>query len=118
DGPLREWPGGHILHLLRRPGQLRHRLCHNHRRHEQGGEGCRNSNRAAAHATGTILTAHFLKSVCLEMGSVASSVTLLINWLASNHGTKISPGGMRFRPRVSTRERISPRRDMMRTSAP
>ena len=36
-------------------------------------------------------TAHFLKSVCLEIGSVASSVTLLINWLASNQGTKISP---------------------------
>ena len=42
-------------------------------------------------AAETILTAHFLKSVCLEMGSVASSVTLLINWLASNHGTKITP---------------------------
>ncbi|MFB3078631.1 MAG: hypothetical protein ACE1Y4_11580, partial [Lysobacterales bacterium] len=27
----------------------------------------------------TILMAHFLKSVCFEMGSVASSVTLLIN---------------------------------------
>jgi len=49
---------------------------------------------------------------------VASSVTLLISWLASNHGTKITPCGMRLRPRISTRLMISPRRDWMRTSAP
>ncbi len=33
-----------------------------------------------------ILTAHFLKSVCFEIGSVASSVTLLMSWLASKNG--------------------------------
>ncbi len=31
------------------------------------------------------------------MGSVASSVTLLISWLASNHGTKTTPRGMWYR---------------------
>src|SRR5690606_30468150 len=66
----------------------------------------------------TTLTAHFLKSVCLEMGSVASSVALLMSLLASNHGTKITPRGMRLRPRVSTLTRISPRRETIRTSAP
>src|SRR5690606_15926233 len=66
----------------------------------------------------TIFTAHFLKSVCSEIGSVASSVTLLMSWLASNQGTNTRPLGMRLRPRVSTRERISPRREMMRTSLP
>ena len=35
--------------------------------------------------------AHFLKSVCLEIGSVWSSVTLLISWLASNQGTNTTP---------------------------
>ena len=65
---------------------------------------------------GTTLTAHFLKSVCLEIGSVASSVTLLMSWLASNNGTKTTPRGMRLRPRVSTRVRISPRRETTRTS--
>ena len=60
---------------------------------------------------GTTLTAHFLKSVCFEIGSVASSVTLLMSWLASKKGTKTTPRGMRLRPRVSTRVRISPRRE-------
>ena len=35
----------------------------------------------------TTLQAHFLKSVCSEIGSVASSVTLLMSWLASKNGT-------------------------------
>src|SRR5690606_30668847 len=73
--------------------------------------------RAARHA-GTILTAHFLKSVCFEMGSVASRVTLLMSLLASNHGTKTTPRGIRLRPRVSTRTRSSPRRETTLTSAP
>ena len=61
-------------------------------------------------------TAHFLKSVCNEIGSVASSVTLLISWLASNHGTNTSPRGGLLRPRVSTRVRMLPRRDTISTS--
>ena len=69
---------------------------------EKVGQDDKRQAAARDQATETILTAHFLKSVCLEMGSVASSVTLLINWLASNQGTKITPGGIRFRPRVST----------------
>ena len=68
--------------------------------------------------TGTILTAHFLKSVCLDIGSVASSVTLLMSWLASNQGTNTTPRGIRLRPRMSMRVRISPRRETTRTSAP
>src|SRR4029079_7380277 len=67
---------------------------------------------------GTTLTAHFLKSVCFEIGSVASSVTLLMSWLASKNGTNTRPTAMRWRPRVSTRVRISPRRDTTRTSWP
>ena len=63
-------------------------------------------------------TAHFLKSVCFEIGSVASSVTLLMSWLASKQGTKTRPIGSLSRPRVSTRERISPRRESILTSWP
>ena len=43
--------------------------------------------------TFTTLQPHFLKSVCSEIGSVASSVTLLMSWLASNHGTNTTPRG-------------------------
>ena len=68
--------------------------------------------------TETILTAHFLKSVCFDIGSVASSVALLMSWLASNHGTNTTPRGIRFRPRVSMRVRISPRLETIFTSAP
>ena len=32
-------------------------------------------------------TAHFLKSVCFEIGHIASSVTVLMNTCSSNHGT-------------------------------
>src|SRR5690606_14327930 len=53
-------------------------------------------------ATGTILTAHFLKSVCREIGSVASSVTLLMSCDASNQGMYTRPFGGFTRPRVST----------------
>jgi hypothetical protein len=56
-----------------------------------------------------------LKSVCLEMGSVASSVTLLMSWLASNRRTKTTPCGVRLRPWC--RRPVSPRRSA-RTSAP
>src|SRR4051812_37846301 len=72
----------------------------------------------AAGWTLTIFTAHFLKSVWNEIGSVASSVTLLINWLASNHGTKMSPRGGLLRPRVSTRVRTLPRREAISISTP
>src|SRR5690606_20321396 len=88
--------------------------------HRAGGDG-EHRDEDGAHAarqTGMTLTAHFLKSVCFEIGSVASSVTLLISLLASNQGTKTTPRGMRLRPRVSTRTLISPRRDTTRTSAP
>src|SRR5829696_6474796 len=72
----------------------------------------------SATAAATTFTAHFLKSVCFEIGSVASSVTLLMSWLASKKGTKTTPGGILLRPRVSTRERISPRREAILTSCP
>src|SRR5215218_665216 len=72
----------------------------------------------SAAAAATTFTAHFLKSVCFEIGSVASSVTLLMSWLASKKGTKTTPGGILLRPRVSTRERISPRREAILTSCP
>src|SRR6266496_6212 len=52
---------------------------------------------ALAHALVT-LTAHFLKSLCLEIGQVASSVTLLMKTPSSNHGTNTSPRGTRLRP--------------------
>ena len=65
-----------------------------------------------------ILTAHFLKSVWKEIGSVASSVTLLMSWLASNQGTNTRPRGGLLRPRVSTRVRMLPRRDAISTSTP
>ena len=63
-------------------------------------------------------TAHFLKSVCSEIGSVASSVTLLMSWLSSNQGTNTTPRGVLLRPRVSTRVRMKPRRDCTLTSSP
>src|SRR5581483_1777560 len=56
--------------------------------------------------TRSMRTAHFLKSVCSEIGSVASSVTLLISLDSSNHGTNTSPRGGLSRPRVSTRARM------------
>ena len=68
--------------------------------------------------TFSMRTAHFLKSVCSEIGSVASSVTLLISLDSSNHGTNTSPRGGRSRPRVSTRVRMKPRRDITFTSSP
>src|SRR5262249_59107633 len=68
--------------------------------------------------TRSMRTAHFLKSVCRDMGSVASSVTLLISWLSSNHGTNTTPRGILSRPRVSSRVRMKPRRDCTLTSSP
>src|SRR6185312_7883468 len=93
----------------------RHGARYKQQRAAQQGAGEGERKRAQ---TGTTLTAHFLKSVCLEIGSVASSVALLMSWLASNHGTNTTPRGGRLRPRVSTRVLISPRRDITRTSAP
>src|SRR6185312_13408359 len=118
--------GGHryIAHRRGGAGDSRHDLGrvlgvdratdeHQHAAEQGACQGLSNSLQA-----GMILTAHFLKSVCLEMGSVASSVTLLMSWLASNHGTKTTPRGIRLRPLVSIRLRISPRRETTRTSAP
>src|SRR5690606_8233791 len=68
--------------------------------------------------TETIFSSDFLWSVCLEIGSVASSVTLLMSCDASNQGTNTTPCGGLLRPRVSTRVRISPRLDTTRTSTP
>ena len=67
--------------------------------------GCQIFRSWLAH-TRSMRTAHFLKSVCSEIGSVASSVTLLMSWLSSNHGTNTSPRGGLLRPRVSTRVRM------------
>src|SRR5688572_19411629 len=89
----------------RRLGPDRHRGYR-----QQGGE-------QGPHAR-VILTAHFLKSVWNEIGSVASSVTLLMSWLASNHGTNTRPRGGLLRPRVSTRVRMLPRREAISTSTP
>src|SRR4029077_1861769 len=82
--------------------------------HQRGGE---RFHAGQLHAFMTF-TAHFLKSVWNEMGSVASSVTLLMSWLASNHGTKTSPRGGLLRPRVSTRVFMRPRREATMTSSP
>jgi hypothetical protein len=62
--------------------------------------------------TFSMRTAHFLKSVCSESGSVASNVTLLISFDSSNQGTKTRPRGGRLRPRVSRRTRTKPRREI------
>ena len=54
-------------------------------RHEQG---ARAHGFASARGSARLtFTAHFLKSSCLEMGQVASSVTLLMKTPSSNHGT-------------------------------
>src|SRR4051795_10040994 len=84
-----------------------------------GEHGCKREAAERDHAgTFSVLTAHFLKSVCSEIGSVASSVTLLMSWLSSNHGTNTSPRGVLLRPRVSTRVRMYPRREATFTSSP
>src|SRR4249920_2245568 len=113
-----------LLHRLRSAGHARHDARDTVRREGADSEdkgstqnGAGNSHAQCAQA-GTILTAHFLKSVCLDIGSVASSVVLLMSWLASNHGTNTTPRGIRLRPRTSTRVRISPRRETILTSAP
>src|SRR4051795_6593396 len=41
-----------------------------------------------------------------------------MSWLASKKGTKTTPTGILLRPRVSTRVRISPRREITPTSCP
>src|SRR5690606_4190926 len=125
DDRARQRRGLHLAHRRGLACQARHDLRGIARGRQGAGEeheagrvepGAEGAGRRAQ--TGTTLTAHFLKSVCLEMGSVASSVALLMSWLASNQGTKTTPGGMRLRPRVSTRVRISPRREISRISAP
>ena len=127
--------GAHPPHVIRdRPVEWR-RLGRAHRRSgtgqsrnirqrrgerredERAAERCDQKLGGRPHA-GTILTAHFLKSVCFEIGSVASRVALLMSWLASNQGTNTTPRGILLRPRVSTLVRISPRREMSRISAP
>src|SRR6476469_9751993 len=102
-----------FLHWLRAAGYARHDVGNTVRRESADGEdkgtaqyGSGNCHTQSAQA-GTILTAHFLKSVCLDIGSVASSVVLLMSWLASNHGTNTTPRGIRLRPRTFTRVRIS-----------
>src|SRR6266542_4001214 len=89
----------------------------------RGGGAARGEHRSQGHEDGgslqaltlphalVTLTAHFLKSVCLEIGHVASSVTLLMKTPSSNHGTNTSPRGMRLRPPVSMRAFTLPRRD-------
>src|SRR5262245_47458941 len=88
----------------------------------QGGRGGheqeRGKNSHYASPTFSMRHAHFLKSVWNDRGSVASSVTLLMSCEASNHGTNTRPRGTWLRPRVSTRERISPRRETSFTSLP
>src|SRR5690606_21187231 len=102
----------------RRAGRLARRLLMlRSARREAHGDDQRQQRRDPFHAI-TTLTAHFLKSVCFDIGQVASSVVLLMSCAASNHGTKTSPMGTRLRPRVSTRLRISPRREMTFTSSP
>src|SRR6185436_1596440 len=97
-----------VVHFIRHPGRLR--LLHDRRRAAHGiydsrrfsprqGREQRQHCGQAPH-TLTIFTEHFLKSVWNEIGSVASSVTLLISWLASNQGTNTRPRGGLLRPRV------------------
>src|SRR5690606_16674518 len=108
--------GAEVMHIcfILREGHAR-------KNHAGKGEGRqqRQDNETPAHdVTFSMRIAHFLKSVCFEMGSVASSVTLLMRRPSSNQGTKTRPRGGLLRPRVSTRTRISPRREMTRTSSP
>src|SRR3546814_3315747 len=135
--------GAHLAHVVGHPSRQRRRLDIRHGRGVAGeartgtqrvlrkragdgehhadpeGGGEAGGERGPPHHTAlTILTAHFLKSVCFEIGSVASSVTLLMSWLASNQGTNTTPRGIRLRPRVSIRLRISQRRETTLISAP
>src|SRR5690606_14002368 len=113
-----------LFHRLRATGDARHdiggaiRRERPDREHDRAAEDGTGKRQTKRRHTGTILTAHFLKSVCLEIGSVASSVVLLMSWLASNQGTNTTPRGIRLRPRVSTRVLISPRRETSLISAP
>ena len=66
----------------------------------------------------TTRQAHFLKSVSLEIGQVASSVSLLTNRFSSKNGTKMRPKGGLLRPRVSTLDVISPLRVATLTLSP
>ncbi|MEN2976735.1 hypothetical protein WG924_06190 [Tistrella sp. 25B02-3] len=59
-----------------------------------------------------------MKSACLLIGSVASNVALLISRALSNQGTNTTPRGGRSLPRVSTRMRMPPRREVTSTSLP
>src|SRR5262245_4232434 len=61
---------------------------------ERGGESSESDVLAHGRHTFSILQAHFLKSVCNEIGSVASSVTLLMSWPSSNQGTNTTLRGI------------------------
>src|SRR5262249_43973897 len=93
-----------LLVERRRPAQRREGLRRRKRRggeqRERGEQGGAAMAAMAVHGrppqARAMRTAHFLKSVCSEIGSVASSVTLLMSWLSSNHGTNTTPRGMRL----------------------
>src|SRR6185436_3769165 len=113
-----------VVHGVGQPRRLRglqDRRRSAHRVDQRLGPGrCRGQRQQGedgSHAL-VILTAHFLKSVWKEIGSVASSVTLLMSWLASNQGTNTRPRGGLLRPRVSTRVRMLPRLELISTSTP
>ena len=78
----RRW---NLLHRLRATGHARDDVRGTVRRKRSDGKDERPAQRGASKGlaqgaqAGTILTAHFLKSVCFEIGSVASSVALLMS---------------------------------------
>ena len=72
---------------------------------------------ASAAKPGTILA--FLEPLEKDgLADVTAGSSCIVNAYTSNHGTKITPRGGRLRPWMSTRVRISPRREMTRTSPP
>ena len=92
---------GNFLHRLRATGHSRHDLrsilCRKRSATTTSARPAGAGNRPRNNAqTETILTAHFLKSVCFDIGSVASSVALLMSWLASNQARIQRPAASGF----------------------
>src|SRR5690625_2082755 len=63
---------------------------------QQEGQTANEAHHGYTSLASSMLTAHFLKSVCSEIGSVASRISLLISRRASKKGTNTIPRGMVF----------------------
>src|SRR5690606_41835765 len=79
---------------------------------------CRGAGAPRSPQALSTLTAHFLKSVSLESGQVASRTSLLTRRPSSKNGMNTRPRGGLLRPRVSTLATTSPRREAMRACMP